>query len=260
MENSEEKVVVQQKQKRLITIVFVVLILAMPVVYLMYKSKGTAPVENEQAAAAPAAVNNIAELENLVTKDPSFTNLINLSMAYINNRKPGRSIDHLKKAIELKPTSAVAYNNLGVAYIMLEQYQNGIDACTKALELDPNFQLAKNNLKWGNDERAKTIKKIDEQLTVTNDKRDVKFYLDHGLNYFRIGDYGKSIEVWNKVFDLEPKNINALNSIGTAFMMKNQYDDAISIFEQALAINPNNQQTKNNLAWAKGEKEKTVKK
>ncbi len=106
MENSEEKVVVQQKQKRLITIVFVVLILAMPVVYLMYKSSGAAPVENEQAA-VPAAVTNISELENLVTKDPSYTNLINLSMAYINNRKPGRSIDHLKKAIELKPTTLV---------------------------------------------------------------------------------------------------------------------------------------------------------
>jgi len=78
----------------------------------------------------------------------------------------------------------------------------------------------------------------------------------YGLNYFKIGNYDKSIEIWEKVVEENPKNTDALNSIGSAFMMKKQVDDAIAIFKQALEMGPNNQLTKNNLNWALTEKQK----
>ena len=234
----------------------VTLLLLFPVAYLFYRSAGAAPIKEAPVTAAIAVSStNPAALEALVKTDPSFDNLVNLSMAYINGKMPGKSIAHLKKAIAINPQSAIAYNNLGVAYTMLQQYGNGVDACTKALQLDPGFQLAKNNLEWATAERDKVLSAIAVQEKAAG-KKNIPFYTEYGLNYFKIGEYGKAIEIWNRVFELDPKNATALNNIGTAFMMKEQYDDAIALFKKALEQDPANQLAKNNLAWALDEKGK----
>jgi tetratricopeptide (TPR) repeat protein len=259
-EKSNVNITFSKEQAKRLKIGAIVILFLLPLIYLFYKTNSlpeNAVVVESPAAQAPAV--DIASLEKAVTENPSYDNLINLSMAYINGQMPGKSIEHLNRAIELNPNSAIAYNNLGVAYTMLQQYQNGIDACTKALQIDSTFQLAKNNLNWATDEKNKVIAALKLQEQVPQGKRDVAFYTDHGLNYFKIGDYGKSIEVWNKIFEIDAKNTGALNSIGTAFMMKKQIDDAIVLFNKAIALEPENQVAKNNLAWALSEKEKIKK-
>ncbi|MBL7882757.1 MAG: hypothetical protein JNL69_01710 [Bacteroidia bacterium] len=248
-----------EKNKKQIVAVIIVLFLLFPMIYLFVKSSSTNQTDAEQATVNSAATTDILTLEAEVAANPNYTNLINLSMAYINSNKPGKSIDHLRKAIGLNPKSAVAYNNLGVAHIMLMQYKEGIEACTKALEIDPEFQLAKNNLKWGMDEKEKVMTIINSQDRFPEKDRNNAFYIEYGLNYFKIGDYSKSIEIWNKAFDLDNKSTIALNNIGTAFMMKNQINDAIAVFNQCIKIDENNQLAKNNLKWAMGEKEKLKK-
>jgi tetratricopeptide (TPR) repeat protein len=246
-------------QAKKIRIAALVILMLFPLIYLFYKTKGLP--ENALAietAAVQAPSSDIAVLEKAVAEKPTFDNLVNLSMAYINNKMPGKSIDHLDRAIELNPTSAIAYNNLGVAYTMMQQYQNGIDACTKALQLDSTFQLAKNNLKWAGDEKRKVLEAIKTEEQIPQNKRDVAFWSEYGLNYFKIGEYDKSIGAWNKIFELDVKNTGALNSIATAFMMKKQVDDAIALYKKALELEPGNQLAKNNLAWALEEKEKTA--
>src|SRR6218665_1727464 len=240
--------------KKRVGISVAAILLLFPLLYLFYKASSAPPLSDAPVAAAAAAPNDLTALENAVNTDPSFDNLINLSMAYINQQMPGKSIDHLKKALTINPQSAIAYNNLGVAYTMLQQYQDGVDACTQALQIDTSFQLAKNNLKWAQGEKNKVLAAIAEQEQVAADKRNVEFYTAYGLNYFRIGEYGKSIEIWNKIFELDEKNVTALNNIGTAFMMKKQVDDAITLFKKALELSPENQLAKNNLAWALDEK------
>ncbi len=253
MENANKKTV-QEKQKKLLRFLFISLLLILPLVYLFYKTRNKEIAQIQQIDQPKTS--NIQELENSVNANASFENLLNLSMAYINNKMPGKSIDPLKKALELNPKSAIACNDIGVAYIMLEQYQNGIDACTKAVELDPTFQLAKNNLKWGIDEKNKVIAALQVQEQTAKQKTNIEFYINYGLNYLRIGNYDKSIEIWNKIFDIDPKNTQALNNIGIAFMMKYQYDDAIVLFKKAIELDQNNQLAKNNLAWAMDEKSK----
>ena len=68
-----------------------------------------------------------------------------------------------------------------------------------------------------------------------------------GLNYFKIGDYDKSITIWKTVLKMEPKSTMALNNIGTALMMKEQYDEAILLFNKVIALDPTNELAKVNL-------------
>lgn len=240
-----------------VKVAFLIALFLLPLIYL-FVSTSKQEVATQQERPEQLSKTDISSLEEATNKNPTYDNLINLSMAYINNQMPGKSINYLKKAIELNPKSAVAYNNLGVAYILLGQYQNGIDACTKAIEMDSKFQLAKNNLKWGMDEKNKVLAAIENMEKTPANKRTVPFYIDYGMYYFKAGDFDKSIEIWNKIFDIEPKNTIALNNIGTAFMMKNQYDDAIPLFKKAIEFDPTNQLAKNNLAWAMDEKSKIV--
>lgn len=259
MENENQSIntFISKERTKVIKIVIIVFLFSLPLIYLFYNTRGLSESAVPQnATSVQTSVNDIPILEKAVAENPTFDNLINLSLAYINNKMPGRSIDHLQKAISLNPNSAIAYNNLGVAYIQLQQYQNGMDACTKALQIDPSFQLAKNNLNWGIDEKNKVLAAIKVQEQIPQEKRNLAFYSDYGLNYFKIGDYSKSIEIWNKIFEIDKKNADALNSIGTAFMMKQQIDDAIVLFKKAIVFEPDNQIAKNNLAWALSEKEK----
>jgi len=248
------------KQKPFKRIVFfiVLLLILFPVVFLILKRKPKDAEPMLQNAATPATTADIANMERVFHKTPSYDNAINLALLYINNKLAGKSIPILKLALNINPRSSIAYNDLGVAYTMQQQYQNGIDACNHALTLDPNFQLAKNNLKWATDVKNKVIDNIKQQELTDANKRNAPFYIDYGFNFYKLGDYTRAIDIWNKVFDTEPKNTIALNNIGSAFVMKMQYDDAIAMFNQTLKFDPNNQLAKNNIAWALDEKARSA--
>jgi tetratricopeptide (TPR) repeat protein len=53
-----------------------------------------------------------------------------------------------KEAIELFPTSAMAYNNYGYAQIHLKQYQEAEIYLKKAIEINPIIRQAHVNLSW----------------------------------------------------------------------------------------------------------------
>ena len=58
------------------------------------------------------------------------------------------SIEASRKALELRPDYAEAWNNIGAAYNKLGQFEQGAAACEKALQLKPGFELARNNLQY----------------------------------------------------------------------------------------------------------------
>jgi tetratricopeptide (TPR) repeat protein len=138
---------------RRLYIAIVICLLLTPFVYLLFK---TAP---QWAGGKGFRQTTGKPNETTAAINPKYYAYINLSVTYINNNQPEKSLDPLEKAKALKPDSAVVYNNLGVAYIMLKRFDEGIAACRRAIELDPAFQRAKNNLRWGLDEKDKLRKK-----------------------------------------------------------------------------------------------------
>jgi tetratricopeptide (TPR) repeat protein len=70
----------------------------------------------------------------------------------------GRYLDCMsasKKAIELRPDFAEAYNNLAAAYLSLKMWDEGIQAAQKALALKPGYTDAQGNLDWAMAHRPK---------------------------------------------------------------------------------------------------------
>jgi tetratricopeptide (TPR) repeat protein len=242
--------------KRILIIAGIVIVLAIPKAILISSTpkSNNKKTEKSNVCATDSLNNLLASLEKAANVNPNAANILALSAAYINSKMPGKAIQPLKKLIKKEPNNANAYNNLGVANIMLKNYTLGIDACKKAISLDTSFQLAKNNLKWGLDEKQKTINIINTLLTTSPDKQDHAFYIQLGLLYMQVGEYNKSIAIWSDGLKKYPSASSIFyNNIGTAQVFNKEYDKAIENFNKALATDPNNQLAKNNIAWAQQE-------
>ena len=105
----------------------------------------------QQGNAAQKA-GNFAEAERIFRRaielDPNYALAYNgLGTALGDQKKLDEAIAAFRKALELDPNYAFAYNNLGVALSKQKKWDEAIAAFQKALEIDPNFVLAQNNLR-----------------------------------------------------------------------------------------------------------------
>ncbi len=86
--------------------------------------------------------------QELAQSQPTADHYLNLSLLYHQAGKYQESIDAARKALQLKPDFAEAYNNIAAANEALSHWDDAIAAAQHALRINPDFQLAKNNLAW----------------------------------------------------------------------------------------------------------------
>ena len=252
----EETTFTAGKYKKGLIIAGGILLIMIPLLLLVFKPSAADNTANSEVKADKA--DEISQLEEKVKANPDYSNLVNLSVAYINNNMPTRATPYLEQALQLMPNSAVVYNNLGVVNIMTRHFPLAVQHCMTAITLDANFELAKNNLKWAMSEIDKTKAQIAELEKKPIAAQNTDYYLQLGLNHLYLGNYGKSIAVWEEGLKKDNMNTDFINNIGTALMLKKQYDEAILKFKEVLAIQPDNQLAKNNIDWATAEKLKTT--
>ena len=89
----------------------------------------------------------------LQNENYSYSQWINLSLELYREKDYAKCILCCKKALEIKPNSAVAYNNICSAYNQMGAYEKALKACKKALEINPQMIRAKNNLKLAQSHR-----------------------------------------------------------------------------------------------------------
>jgi Flp pilus assembly protein TadD len=80
---------------------------------------------------------------------------INDSLAFFRAGNFQGCIDSARKALQLKPDYAEAWNNVGACQNSLGHWDEGIKAELQAIRFKPDFQLAKNNLAWAQESKAK---------------------------------------------------------------------------------------------------------
>jgi Tfp pilus assembly protein PilF len=78
------------------------------------------------------------------------------------------------------------------------------------------------------------------------------------LAYINGGASERSIPLLLSVVALDSRNIVAWNNLCVANTLQRSYDLAIRACQNAIALEPNFQLAKNNLAWALSEKSKTA--
>ena len=240
----EEQEKTSKNDNKIIVIVISV-ILILSIIYFVF------PKRDSKDTSKISAETNVGNLEMAVSKDFTTANVINLSVAYINNNAPGKAVEILNRLLKKDSSNAIIYNNLGTAQIMLKNYDEGINACKKAIQLDTSFTLAKNNLKWGLYEIAKIKQSITKLNGYDASKKDAEYYIQLGINHLNLKQYDSCIHACELGLQTFPdRKKTFLNNIGTALVLKKHFSKAIEQFNAVLAIDPTDQLAKNNIAWA----------
>ncbi len=76
--------------------------------------------------------------------NPNYANahLLYSAMVLSSTGRLDKGLDHLRRALELDPLSAVMTSALGTCYLMMRRFDQAISACARALELDPAYPWA----------------------------------------------------------------------------------------------------------------------
>jgi tetratricopeptide (TPR) repeat protein len=144
-----------------------------------------------------------------------------------------------RKALDINPNTAPAYNNIGAAYAALQQWDLAIQNEREALRIDPSFSVAKNNLEAYTQQVAQASPKTAED------------WLNLSLHDNQAGLFQKSIQDAREALKLRPDYAEAYNNIAAGYEGLHDWDRAIEAAQKAVSLKPDFQLAKNNLAWAR---------
>src|ERR1019366_4654977 len=83
-------------------------------------------------------------------------------------------------------------------------------------------------------------------------------YLEQSFLLYRAGKFADSIGAAREALKLRPNYAEAWNNIAAAYNSMSDWDQAIASGVEAVALDPSNQLARNNLAWARAQKEKSA--
>lgn len=145
-----------------------------------------------------------------------------------------------------------AYFDLASAYETLKQFDKAIALLTQARGLsstDPavHIRLASSQQEAGKGEDA--LRTLQAAVAKFPEEPGVKLSLGSALE--REKKYNEAEAVFRQMIAADPKNADALNSLGYMFAERGQrLDEAIALVERALAIEPGNGAFLDSLGWA----------
>lgn len=145
-----------------------------------------------------------------------------------------------RKAIELKPDYAAAYNNMGISLNDIDKIDEAIIAFRKAIELRPDNEPAYNNL--GNVLKKKN--QFDE--AIISYRKAIELEPNFTGAYFNLGgalnkndQVDEAIVAYRKVIELEPNFTRAYYRLGNALKKNDQLGEAKVVFKKAEALDKN---------------------
>jgi tetratricopeptide (TPR) repeat protein len=169
--------------------------------------------------------------------------------------------DFYRQAVEEMPDRARAINNLGLAYFQLQRFEEAQGCYTRAAKLSPDDPLPVEKL-------AEIYERIGK-IQVAAEKSMLAADL-----YLRIKDAEKAIENWARVTRLIPEHLKAHSRlalvherlgrksqaiheyIAVAALLQDvgQIEEAVKAVEQAVSIDPSNNEAKQALELVKNNK------
>ncbi len=192
-----------------------------------------------------------ARIQKAREKDPKYQ--YNLGLFYLNQNDVDNATTCFIKALSLDTRYYLAWNALGLAHSMKGRLDESVKAYLKCLEVSPQFTEAHNNLG--------TVYQEMNQL----DKAEAEFekalsdlaYQNRELPYFNLArlyviqnQLDLALDNVQKAIQIKPRLAMAHNLRGLIFEKKGDLGEAISSYEAAIKIVPEDVLFNFNLAVA----------
>jgi tetratricopeptide (TPR) repeat protein len=178
----------------------------------------------------------------------------NLGNTLVNLKRLDEAEVSHRKAIELDPNNASAHYNLGIALYQLKRYGEAEAAYRKAIELDPTFALNYNNLGV----TLRSSKRLDEaeaafRKVIEVDPNLALAYNNLGGTLSDLRRYHEAEAALRKAIELDPNAASAYNNLGNALRSLKRLDEAEATYRKAIELDPNNASAHYNLGIALNE-------
>ena len=174
----------------------------------------------------------------------------NLGEALHQKNRDQEAIQEFERALEIDPTLIQGHYCLGNILTERGQFEAAIAHYRKALEIKPQFALPLNNLANALD----AIGKVDEAIyyyreAIRQQPEGVDAYFNLGnVLAQKKGQLDEAIRYWQKALKLNPAHAMAHLHLGIVFLRQERRNEAISEFRQALQIDPQLVQARQQLA------------
>lgn len=156
-----------------------------------------------------------------------------------------------RKAAELNPNYADAYNNMGVTLQELGKLDEAIAAYHRALEINPTHAEAYNNI--GN--MLQYQGKLGEALASYHRALEIKpayaeAHNNIGNTLQEQGKLDEAIIAYHRALEINSAYAEAYNNMGNALKKQGKLDEALASYHRALEIMPTHAETYSNMGVA----------
>ncbi|MGE0141817.1 MAG: tetratricopeptide repeat protein [Planctomycetota bacterium] len=181
-----------------------------------------------------------AQYEALIAMEPTISRL-HFSLGVIEERERNweRATDCYRRATELEPDSASAWNNLGRMLRRRGDLAGAIRAYRRSVEVAPDHVRAWNNL--GNALRAEK----DQNGARDAYRRAIELRPDYARAHYSLGvmeqaegDLSASIESYRRCIAVDPEYAPAHCNLSVALWDSNRHEEAFRIAKHALTLAP----------------------
>jgi tetratricopeptide (TPR) repeat protein len=198
------------------------------------------------SALALAQITNRAEeraIDNLrqaISISPNYADLhYHLGCAYLNQNEIALSVPAFERALEINPGYARARLQLGIALYRLGQHTEGLDAVEAAAALDPTMnqsllgQARQADAREDRDAALGFLQRVGE-----TDGDEALFHARLALDLFRRGMLSEAIDEYKQALAINPNYADLRNQLGVTLYAAHRDEEAIVEFAHALRINP----------------------
>jgi len=176
----------------------------------------------------------------ILTEQPdNITALHFLGVIFYQQKKYAGSIRYIKRALQIEPAYADAWNNLGIIQRDLGQFDEAIVSYQKSLFFNPDFVQAYINL--GNAFQA--VNRLDDAIIsyqkATELGPDIAgIYLNLGLIYQKKGQFEEAVMCCMKELLINPAETKVNYILGTVFLAMGEVDRSLVYYRNFLHMNP----------------------
>lgn len=192
-----------------------------------------------------------AKVQRAREKDPKYQ--YNLGLFYLNQSDIDNAVKYLVKSLTLDTRYYLAWNALGLAHSMRGRLDESAKAYQKCLEINPRFTEAHNNLGTvyqGMNQLDKAEEEFRKALAdLTYQNRELP-YCNLARLYVLQGRLDEALDNADKAIQIKPRLAMAHNIRGQVLEKKNDLDGAVSAYEAAVKIVPDDLLFSYNLAVA----------
>ncbi|KAL4474837.1 hypothetical protein ABPG74_001533 [Tetrahymena malaccensis] len=170
---------------------------------------------------------------------------------YFEQKQYIEAIDYYTKSVNVFPENSVAYKSLGHCYLNLKQYDVAIENLKKSVIFNPEFSHAYNLLGVCYHNLADSKNASESYIKANSLCPQQSIPLFNLGNIYLKKKMAEESKMWyEKAILTNPNYIDAYTNLGVVYCEQNQFEQALVNFEKAAQVDPLSASTNHNMWFA----------